>query len=82
MGRLTEAQSWVWPLSFLVLGLWTVGCVSMGKEAGRQEAIEESERVRYYVNTKIREIGFCKWVEISDIVSDCTGRAALEERGE
>lgn len=77
--KLTREPAWKWPLVAMLLILWSVTCIWAGKSSGWREAVAKSERVRFYVNTEMRNIGFCKWVELSDIATDCAGRAALQE---
>lgn len=74
--KLSE-PAWKWPLIAMSVVIWSLACIGAGIEAGQDNAIRQSERVRYYVNTEMREIGFCKWLEISDFANDCAGRQAL-----
>lgn len=77
MPKLTEAQkqgdpSWLWPAMVAMAISWTLVVFYCGYRAGQQAAIAKSESVRFYVNGEMRNIGFCKWLELSNFANEVT----------
>lgn len=59
-------------IGVIALFAWTVFVREYNWRAGYAAAIEESESARYFVSGKMRELGFCKWLEISRFDEECS----------
>ena len=73
---------WFFPVITLSAIVWSYGLAYTAYEAGYKRASVEAAEQQQYVNRKMDEIGFCAWVEQSEFVQYCQGRAALNKEGQ